>query len=60
MKGVFLCYKGISAFARYYNDDKLYHGKIEGLKDLVTFGGKTIEEATQDFQDAVDDYLENK
>lgn len=58
MKGVFLCYKGICAFAKYHEEDSIYHGKIEGVSDLVTFGGHTLAEVTADFKDAVNDYLD--
>lgn len=60
MKGLFLSYKGICAFAYYHFDEKMYYGKIEGLKDLVTFGGETVEEATEDFKNAVEDYLSDE
>lgn len=41
-------------------DEKMYYGKIEGLKDLVTFGGDTVEDATEGFKNAVDDYLSDE
>ena len=57
VKGVLLSYRGFSAVARYDNEGKIYHGRIEDITDLVTFGGSTIEEAAEDFKAAVDDYL---
>ncbi len=58
MKGVFLCYKGFCAFAKYHEEDGVFHGIIEGLSDLVTFGGETEEALAEDFKNAVDDYLD--
>lgn len=60
MKGIFLCYKGICAFAKYHEEDGIYHGKIEDISDLVTFGGQTLEEVSADFKDAVNDYLDGE
>ena len=39
-------------------DEGMIYGHVIGLnKDGITFSGKTVEEAKQDFQDAVDSYL---
>jgi predicted HicB family RNase H-like nuclease len=35
----------------------IIHGRITGIKDVVTFEGKTVEEIVQAFRDSVDDYL---
>ena len=39
-------------------EDKILHGKIIGINDLVTYEGVTVEELTNSFVEAVDDYLE--
>ncbi len=33
-------------------------GRVIGIKDVITFKGKTVEEARQAFEDSVDDYLQ--
>ena len=38
----------------------LYYGEVIGTDDLITFGGKTLEEAEQDFHDAIDEFLDEK
>jgi len=47
-----------------YKDEEdgrvLYHGKVIGTDDLITVGGKTLEEAERDFHDAIDDLLDEK
>ncbi len=42
----------------YSGEDELFHGKIEGIEDLVTFEGRSVEELKTAFHEAVEDYLE--
>ncbi len=42
----------------YNEDEDILHGKIEGINDLVTFEGKSIDEIKDSFTEAVDDYIE--
>ena len=37
---------------------KTFFGKIEGINDLVTFEGKTVDKLISSFHETVDDYLE--
>lgn len=60
MKGLFLCYKGVVAFAQYHEKDGVFHGKIEEVNDLITFGGEAKEDVIDDFRNAVDDMLEEQ
>lgn len=39
------------------NGNLRWHGRVDGIKDVVTFQG-TNADITQEFQDSVDDYLE--
>jgi predicted HicB family RNase H-like nuclease len=39
-------------------DAELIHGRVVGLRDVITFQGQSVAEARQAFQDSVDDYLE--
>lgn len=39
-------------------EDNYFCGRVLGINDVVTFKGKTIEEAHQEFQNSVDDYLD--
>lgn len=34
-----------------------FHGRVTGLRDVVTFEGETYEEVEQAFRNSVDDYL---
>ena len=40
-----------------YDDAKIFHGEVLGIKDVITFQGITVDEIEQTFQDSVDDYL---
>ena len=57
MKDV-LMYKDFIGSVHYSTDDKLFFGKIEGIKDLITFEGESVKEINKSFIDAVDDYVE--
>lgn len=39
-------------------DDEVFHGKVLGINDLITFEGKSVSELKREFKIAVDDYLE--
>lgn len=56
MKDV-LTYKDFIGSVHFSAEDKVFHGKIEGITDLATFEGKSVEELVKAFHDAVDDYI---
>ncbi|MDY6861994.1 MAG: type II toxin-antitoxin system HicB family antitoxin [Thermodesulfobacteriota bacterium] len=56
MKDV-LQYKNFIGSVHFNAEDNLFHGKIEGISDLVTFEGTNVEEIKTAFQEAVDDYI---
>ena len=53
-----LRYKDYLATVEFSQDDEVFHGKIFGINDLVTFEGESVKELKTAFHDAVDDYLE--
>ncbi|MFN8787475.1 MAG: type II toxin-antitoxin system HicB family antitoxin, partial [Pseudanabaena sp.] len=53
-----ITYKGYTGKIEVDIESAILHGRILDITDVITFRGKTIEEATQDFKDGVDDYLE--
>lgn len=57
MKEPKLAYRGYTATVEYDEDDKLWHGTLDGIKDLVNFHAFEIENIEQEFRNAVDDYL---
>ncbi len=50
-------YKGYYTKIEYSVADKVLHGKIEGINDLVNFECDSASEAEEKFREAVDDYL---
>lgn len=56
MKDV-LAYKDFIGSVHFSAEDKVFHGKIEGITDLITFEGKSVDELTKAFHEAVNDYI---
>ena len=53
-----LQYKEFLGSIHYSAADDVFFGKIEGINDLVTFEGRTVDQIKKSFKEAVDDYLE--
>ena len=51
-------YKGYYSKVEYSKEDNVLYGKIEGINDLVTFECDNVSAVHDEFQAAVDDYLE--
>ena len=56
MKNI-LEYKGYFTRVEYSVEDRVLHGKIEGIQDLVNFECDQADQVEEQFQEAVDDYL---
>ncbi|MEC4803575.1 MAG: type II toxin-antitoxin system HicB family antitoxin [Jaaginema sp. PMC 1079.18] len=53
-----LTYKGYTGHLEVDTESNLLFGQVLDVKDVITFQGKTVEEAQQAFKDSIDDYLE--
>jgi predicted HicB family RNase H-like nuclease len=54
----YLKYKGYTGSVEYSEEDKCLYGKVQGMaKDCISYEGSTVEELTDDFKGAIDDYL---
>ena len=51
-------YKGYYGSVNYNDQDHLFYGKIELIRDLVSYEGTDVRSLRKSFEDAVDDYLE--
>ncbi|OKH12338.1 type II toxin-antitoxin system HicB family antitoxin [[Limnothrix rosea] IAM M-220] len=51
-------YKGYTGKFEIDFEENLLSGIVIDIRDVITFHGKTIEEAVQCFHESVDDYLE--
>jgi predicted HicB family RNase H-like nuclease len=50
-------YKGYAGKVEYDPDGNILHGEVIGIRDVVTFQGRSVEEIQKAFRDSVDDYL---
>jgi predicted HicB family RNase H-like nuclease len=53
-----LQYKDFIGSVHFSAEDGVFFGKIEGINDLITFEGTTVEEINNAFREAVDDYID--
>ena len=53
-----LQYKGYSGTITYSEEDGVFHGKVAGIKALISFEGDSVSLIKKDFHNAVDEYLE--
>jgi len=51
-------YKGYFGKVEYDSDAKIFHGEVIGLKDIITFQAKTVDDLEKAFKDSINDYLE--
>lgn len=50
-------YKGYVGSIEFDDEDMVFHGRVLGLRDVVTFEAANAEELVSAFHDSVDDYL---
>lgn len=50
-------YRGYEAIVEFDDQDRIFHGRVAGLRDVVTFAGESVVELEQAFRESVDDYL---
>jgi predicted HicB family RNase H-like nuclease len=53
-----MTYKGYGGSVRFDDESDIFHGEVTGLRDVVTFQGRTVDDLKAAFQDSIDDYLE--
>ncbi len=51
-------HRGYRGRVEYDDEAGLFHGEVVGLRDVVTFQGRSVEEIEESFRDFVEDYLE--
>lgn len=52
-----MTYKNYTARIEFDSQDRIFFGRLAGIRDIVTFHGKTVDELEAAFEEAVDDYL---
>ena len=53
-----ITYKNYIGSVEYSQEDDIFHGKINGINDLVTFEGDSVGKLKSAFKEAVEDYKE--
>lgn len=53
-----MTYKSYTAHVEVDLEAEILFGRVLDINDVVTFKAKTIEQARQEFQNSIDDYLE--
>jgi predicted HicB family RNase H-like nuclease len=51
-------YKGYCGTVEYSASDKVLYGKVVGVKSLISYEGESLQSLREDFEGAVDVYLE--
>lgn len=50
-------YKGYIGSVEFSTEDCVFHGKVQGIRALISYEGTTAQELVEDFHAAVDEYL---
>jgi predicted HicB family RNase H-like nuclease len=50
-------YKGYIGSVEFSEEDAVFHGKVAGIKSLISFEGDSVSSITEDFHKAIDEYL---
>lgn len=53
-----MAYKGYYARIEFDAKDRIFFGRLAGIRDIITFHGQTVDELEGAFRESVDDYLE--
>ena len=54
----YLHYKDYIGSIAFSEEDAVFHGKVVGIKSLISFEGDSVSAITEDFHSAVDEYLD--
>ena len=52
-----LQYKGYDGSVLYSAEDKMLHGRVAMIRDMVSYGGTDALSLEKNFRDAVDEYI---
>jgi len=54
-----LKYKGFIGSVHYAAEDRVFYGKVEGVNDLISFEGASVDELEEGFRYMVDKHIED-
>lgn len=52
-------YKGFIGSVHFAAEDRVFYGKVEGINDLITFEGSTVDELEKGFKYMVDEHIKD-
>ena len=52
-----LKYKGFIGSVHFAAEDRVFYGKVEGVNDLITFEGSTVDDLEKGFKYMVDEHI---
>ena len=52
-------YKGYTGTVEWSENDKVFHGKVNGIYGHFHYEGNTIDQLREDFKDLIDEYIED-
>lgn len=53
-----LQHRGYDGSVLYSAEDKMLHGRVLGIRDMISYGGTNVRALEKNFRDAVDEYLQ--
>ena len=53
-------YKGYVGSVEFSEEDRIFYGKVMGVRSLISYEGENEKELLNDFHAAVDDYLKTR
>lgn len=54
-----ITYKGFIGSVHFASEDRVFYGKVEGINDLISFEGKTVDELEEGFKYMVDEHIKD-
>jgi predicted HicB family RNase H-like nuclease len=59
MENNLLSYKGYIGSIHFSAEDEIFWGKLEGIDDLITFEGRSVDEIKRAFHYMVDEHIKD-
>ncbi len=53
-----MSYKGYTGNFKFDDRTEIFHGQVSGIRDVITFQGRSVDELKDALKDSIDDYLE--
>ena len=52
-------YKGFIGSVHYASEDRVFYGRVEGINDLITFEGSTVDELEEGFKYMIEEHIKD-